>query len=202
MLGRLVDQGFIPSNEIWIKNGGDKGGQTMKFSFQICNNLHPNSFTNTCVFVAFEAVDTRCNLHVSVDRYKSQIQNLKRFTWQWEIVLNCYSVSFKFIFKRNSKAKTSLSSSFCQEITSFFAICMAWADQVILYIYLHTRSVVEYFPNTSGRHRCLFCLMPSDDLKIPRHQHGRYTLRSLQRIQQDHQAFWRQPETGKGSSTM
>lgn len=81
-LGRLEEHDFIPSNEIWVKIGGDKGGKTMKFSFQICNSLHPNSPTNTCVFVAFEAVDTRCNLHVAMDRYKSQIEDLKRLTWR------------------------------------------------------------------------------------------------------------------------
>lgn len=78
----MTNQEFIPSNEIWIKLGGDKGGKTMKLSFQICNSAHPNSPTNTCVFLAFEASDTRSNLHVAMDRYKTQIQDLKDLTWR------------------------------------------------------------------------------------------------------------------------
>ena len=81
-LDRLTDQGIIPRGEIWVKLGGDKGGQTMKLSFQICNCIHPNSPTNTCVFVAFEATDSRCNLHVAMDRYKAQVKDLCGQTWR------------------------------------------------------------------------------------------------------------------------
>lgn len=80
--GRLKNQVFIPSKEIWIKLSGDKGGNTMKMSFQICNCLSPNSPTNTCVFLAFEAADTRCNLHVAMDRYRSQVKDLTSATWR------------------------------------------------------------------------------------------------------------------------
>ena len=38
----------IPSDEIWIKIGGDKGGgKSMKASFQLCNVLRPNAVQNT-----------------------------------------------------------------------------------------------------------------------------------------------------------
>ena len=81
-LGRLSNQGFIPSKEIWVKLGGDKGGKTMKLSFQLCNCVHPNSPTNTCVFACFEASDTRCNLHLAMDRYKEQVNDLADQTWK------------------------------------------------------------------------------------------------------------------------
>ena len=81
-LGRLSNQGFIPSKEIWVKLGGDKGGKTMKLSFQLCNCVHPNSPTNTCVFACFEASDTRCNLHLAMDRYKEQVNDLAGQTWK------------------------------------------------------------------------------------------------------------------------
>jgi len=45
--------GAIPDQEIWIKLGGDKGGGTFKFNFQICNTPTPNSPRNTCVFSIF-----------------------------------------------------------------------------------------------------------------------------------------------------
>lgn len=68
---------FIPSNEIWVKLGGDKGGSTMKVSFQILNCPNPNSPNNTCVFVAYEGPDSKTNLHVALDRYKSQVEELQ-----------------------------------------------------------------------------------------------------------------------------
>ena len=36
-------EGIIPSDEIWVKLGGDKGGDTMKVSFQLVNVPTPNS---------------------------------------------------------------------------------------------------------------------------------------------------------------
>ena len=42
--GRLTShKGVIPPGQIWIKLGGDKGGSSMKMSFQICNLKAPNS---------------------------------------------------------------------------------------------------------------------------------------------------------------
>ena len=51
-------KGAIPEDEIWIKLGGDKGGGTFKFNFQICNTPTPNSPRNTCVISIFTAPDT------------------------------------------------------------------------------------------------------------------------------------------------
>ena len=42
--GRLTEhRGIIPEDEIWVKIGGDKGGKSMKISFQISTTLSPNS---------------------------------------------------------------------------------------------------------------------------------------------------------------
>ena len=42
--GRLTwHNGIIPATEIWVKIGGDKGGGSFKFNFQIVNNVSPNS---------------------------------------------------------------------------------------------------------------------------------------------------------------
>ena len=38
---RLIWHDAIPSDEVWIKLGGDKGGGTFKMSFQIVNVPSP-----------------------------------------------------------------------------------------------------------------------------------------------------------------
>lgn len=72
----------IPPDEIWVKLGGDKGGSSFKASFQIVNVKHPNSIQNTCVFTVFEAPYTVFNLHIALDRYKDQVENLQRLQWR------------------------------------------------------------------------------------------------------------------------
>ena len=46
--------GIIPQDEIWIKLGGDKGGDTMKVSFQIVNVATPNSVKKQWCFVPLQ----------------------------------------------------------------------------------------------------------------------------------------------------
>ena len=81
--GRLTwHDGMIPSEEIWLKIGGDKGGGSFKMSLQIANVLHPNSTLNTVVFCAFEASDTTSNLHIALDRYTQQVKDLNNLKWE------------------------------------------------------------------------------------------------------------------------
>ena len=84
--GRLTWHDVIPSDEVWIKLGGDKGGGSFKMSFQIVNVPSPNSPQNTCVFCCFEADDNITNLHVALDRYQDQVAELQ--TIKWRLVLN------------------------------------------------------------------------------------------------------------------
>lgn len=70
-------EGLIPLGEIWVKIGGDKGGKSMKASFQVCNVPRSNSVQNTFVFAVFEAQDSRTNLHITIDRYREQIKILQ-----------------------------------------------------------------------------------------------------------------------------
>ena len=74
---------IIPSDEIWVKLGGDKGGDTMKVSFQIVNVPTPNSAKNTMVFSLFGAMDTRTNLHIALDRYSDEVKTLQVTTWRY-----------------------------------------------------------------------------------------------------------------------
>lgn len=74
--------GIIPEDEIWVKVGGDKGGGSFKMNFQICNVVNPNSKHNTCIFMLFMASDSVSNLHVGLDRYKEQIEQLQTQKWR------------------------------------------------------------------------------------------------------------------------
>lgn len=86
-LGRLTwHDGQIPSEEIWLKLGGDKGGSSFKMNFQILNIANPNSTKNTCVFVAFEAGDSVYNLHVALDRYRDQVEELQLTEWKYVMI--------------------------------------------------------------------------------------------------------------------
>ena len=51
--GRLTwHGGAIPSDEIWIKVCGDKGGGAFKMAFQIINTPNPNAVHSTCFFLS------------------------------------------------------------------------------------------------------------------------------------------------------
>lgn len=80
-VGRLTWRNeAIPNSELWVKLGGDKGGSSFKMNFQIVNVTHPNSIRNTCVFTAFEAPDSKTNLHITVERYQGLLQS---HTWRY-----------------------------------------------------------------------------------------------------------------------
>ena len=79
-------EGIIPKSEVWIKLGGDKGGDvlnTFKMNFQIVDVAAPNSVHNTCVFSCFEAADSITNLHCALDRFRSQIDHLQEMKWRY-----------------------------------------------------------------------------------------------------------------------
>ena len=51
----LVNYEFIGDDYIHIKIGGDHGGRSFKFVYEICNVKNPNAITNTVVIAYFEA---------------------------------------------------------------------------------------------------------------------------------------------------
>ena len=51
-------------------------------SFQIVNVPLPNCPQNTCVFCCFEADDNITNLHVALDRFQDQVEELQRIKWR------------------------------------------------------------------------------------------------------------------------
>ena len=70
------------NDEVHIKVGGDHGGGSFKMSFQVANVVNPNSKENTVVFSVFEAKDYRINIKLSLERFKSQINELQVSKWQ------------------------------------------------------------------------------------------------------------------------
>ena len=74
--------GALPENEVWLKLAGDKGGDTFKMCFQLCNVTAPNSPDNTCVFSMFEAPDTYTNLLIALKPFMGQIGQLHTQKWR------------------------------------------------------------------------------------------------------------------------
>ncbi len=65
--------------------------------FQIINTNNPNSPTNTCVFCIFLAYDSITNIHIGLDRYAQQIEDLQKTKWRYyptKIIDIDYIVSF------------------------------------------------------------------------------------------------------------
>ena len=79
---RLTWHEGMPKDEVWVKLGGDKGGGTFKAGFQLCNVPKPNSPENTCLFCVFEAPDSYVNLHIALDRYRVQVDQVQAHTWR------------------------------------------------------------------------------------------------------------------------
>ena len=52
----------IPEDEIWVKNGGDYGKNSLKFTLQIANTAKPNAQHNTVVIAMAEVRDTNENM--------------------------------------------------------------------------------------------------------------------------------------------
>ncbi len=96
--------GALPSDEVWVKIGGDHGGGSFKMSFQIVNAIHPNSIRNTIPFLVFAAPDSANNLATLLGPYSPQIQQLQTTTWEgkavrciffgdYELICSCYGFS-------------------------------------------------------------------------------------------------------------
>lgn len=75
--------GGIPSDEVWLKLGGDKGGGTVKLCFQHLNVSSPNAPENTCVFSIFEGPDSYTNLSIGLGRYIEAINDLQGQCWRY-----------------------------------------------------------------------------------------------------------------------
>ncbi|XP_065189343.1 uncharacterized protein LOC135819972 [Sycon ciliatum] len=72
-----------PESEIWLKLGGDHGGHSFKFVFQVANLKHPNSLNNTIPLCVFDCQDSPANLQIALGVYADQVKEL-RSTIKWK----------------------------------------------------------------------------------------------------------------------
>ena len=66
----------MPKDEIWIKIGGDHGGNSFKICLQVLNVDNPNAKENTNVIACMQAKDNHENLTTLVKILKEQIESL------------------------------------------------------------------------------------------------------------------------------
>ncbi|XP_072030449.1 uncharacterized protein [Amphiura filiformis] len=97
-LDHLVWDG-IPAEQIWIKIGGDKGGGTTKFYYQIVNVSKNNSKFNTTAFCVYAADETVANMHTALDQYVTQISNLQHSEWRGKKIVLWLSGDYEILRK-------------------------------------------------------------------------------------------------------
>ena len=70
----------IPDDEIWIKTGGDHGGDSFKLVLEVANIENPNSKENTFLIRMVECKDSNENLRKILDPAKDPINALDAMT--------------------------------------------------------------------------------------------------------------------------
>ena len=70
----LVWEGSVQQDELWVNVGGDHGGHSLKFSFQLMNVMHPNSLHSTIPFFVCESKDRPSSLSKTFPPYTEQIE--------------------------------------------------------------------------------------------------------------------------------
>ena len=89
--GRLTwHDGAIPSEEVWIKLGGDKGHGSFKLNLQVVNTTHPNSIKNTTLVAVFKAGDSIVNLHTALEQYQTHIKEIQGMKWRYMFMYNTH----------------------------------------------------------------------------------------------------------------
>ena len=85
---QLLDfhDGKIPEDQIWLKIGGDHGGDSFKLCLQIVNVKSPNSRHNTFMVTMFNGKDTAENLRRALWHYRHQVYKLKKLKWMGKCI--------------------------------------------------------------------------------------------------------------------
>ena len=71
----------IPRDEVWIKIGGDHGGESFKMMLQVANIISPNAKQNTHLVCIVDCKDTPENIREVLLPMKTQITNLQKMMW-------------------------------------------------------------------------------------------------------------------------
>ena len=91
--------GSIPEDEVWVKVGGDHGGESFKLCFQIVNTASPNSLANTIPFLVFGAKDSPSNLQTTLEPYYAQFQQLSTTEWNGKRIRLTVFGDYEFLTK-------------------------------------------------------------------------------------------------------
>ena len=62
---------------------------------QVVNVAHPNSIQNTCLLAVFEAGDSPVNLHVSLDQFREQVQELDGMPYRYTFMITKHVQTMK-----------------------------------------------------------------------------------------------------------
>ena len=72
----------LPKNELWLKFGGDKGGGSFKFCFQVVHCASRNSADHTVVITCLMASDFLTNMRLAMDPFQAVIEDLNGMQWR------------------------------------------------------------------------------------------------------------------------
>ena len=89
----------IPDDEIWIKIGGDYGGNSFKLMLQVANVSEANSKKNTCLITIADCKDSHKNLAKVLKPYKKEISNLEKMRWKGKKIRVVLFGDYDFILK-------------------------------------------------------------------------------------------------------
>ena len=81
----------IPEDEIWVKIGGDHGGDSFKLMLQIANVENSHSRKSTFLITIVNCKDTPQNIRRVLNRYKRQVTQLQEMNWNGKKVA-CFLV--------------------------------------------------------------------------------------------------------------
>ena len=78
-------------DEIWVKIGGDHGGDSFKLMLQIANVENSHSRKSTFLITIVNCKDTPLNIRRVLNRYKTQVTQLQEMNWNGKKVA-CFLV--------------------------------------------------------------------------------------------------------------
>ena len=86
LLDKLDESGALifrnENDKVFVKVGGDHGGESFKLALQVANTDNPNSKKNIFVFSSFEAKDSHLNLQAVLSKYAEQIKEPRKAQWR------------------------------------------------------------------------------------------------------------------------
>ncbi|XP_071795962.1 uncharacterized protein [Asterias amurensis] len=175
--------GLIPDNEIWLKVGGDKGGNSFKMCFQIVNVNKPNSLENTVVFACYEGTDSLVNLQRTMPAMMEQIALLSTKKWRERsfrlLCFGDYELLNKLYGINGCNGKFNC-VQYNEHVyvynVSLFNCCLIFSGNVINFL-------------ISARYCCIYCTLSKEQMQTPFTERSCSQLRTLDSIRAQFELF-------------